>query len=59
MKNLFDTRTSSFENGKCFDNNGFKIRPSLPLLSLKTMFYEHTHTHKILVIEKQTKLLKS
>lgn len=21
MKNLFDTRTSSFENGKCFDSS--------------------------------------
>lgn len=60
MKNLFNTRTNSFEFGKCFDNNEFKIRPSLPFLSLKTVFYEHTHTHtyEILVIEKQT-LLKS
>lgn len=45
MKNLFNTRTNSFEFGKCFDNNEFKIRPSLPFLSLKTVIYEHTHTN--------------
>lgn len=60
MKNLFDTRTSSFENGSLnvlitMDLKYDQVYRSCHLRRCLT----NTHTHKKLVIEKQTKLLKS